>query len=53
MKEDEVFKEESEFFCSVCGKELKKEYEIDEEICKICLKSLLDKSEEIDDKKRI
>ena len=44
MDEEEIFKEESDFFCSVCGKEIKKENEIDEEICKVCLKSLLDKS---------
>ena len=44
MKEEELFKEETEFFCSVCGKELEKDHEIDEEICKVCLKSLLDTS---------
>ena len=44
MKEEELFKEETEFFCSVCGKELEKDHEIDEEICKVCLKSLFDTS---------
>jgi len=44
MDEEEIFEEESDFFCSVCGKQIVKNHEIEEEICKKCLQSLLDKS---------
>ena len=39
--EDDLFKEE-DFFCSICGKKLKLEDEIIEEICHGCLSSFLE-----------
>ena len=39
---EELFKEEDEFFCGICGKEIKKDDEIHEEICGECLKYILD-----------
>lgn len=40
MKE-ELFKEEKEFFCGICGKGIEKDDEIDEELCQECLKAIL------------
>lgn len=39
--DEDVFKEEDEFFCSICGKQLASEDEIDEEICQECLTSII------------
>jgi len=50
MKED-VFAEENEFFCEICGKEIDDKREKEEEICKECLSSLLEKKFELEDKK--
>jgi len=41
--DDDVFSEEDEFFCGICGKQIDKNEEISEEICMKCLKSLLQK----------
>jgi len=42
----DVFEEEDEFFCSLCGEKLRKEHEIIEEICKNCLACILLDEEE-------
>jgi len=42
---EDTFKEEDEFFCSICGKKLIIENEIDEEICHICLTSVCEDNE--------
>jgi len=41
MKAD-LFKEEKEFFCSICGKKIISDDEICEEICHVCLSSILE-----------
>ena len=43
--DEDVFKEEDDFFCSICGEKIIMNHEIDEEICNICLTSILDGEE--------
>lgn len=43
--DEDMFKEEDKFFCSICGKKLIIENEIDEEICHICLTSICEDNE--------
>jgi len=43
--DEDMFKEEDEFFCSICGKKLIIEHEINEEICHICLTSICEDNE--------
>ena len=39
--DEEIFKEEDEFFCGVCGKEIKKYEEIEDEMCNECSHHIL------------
>jgi len=49
MKED-LLEGEEEFFCSICGKKIKSDDEIIEEICHVCLSSILEnKDTSLDD----
>lgn len=52
MRED-LFKEEDEFFCSICGKKIKSDYEINEEICHVCLSSILENKDTSSDDKAV
>lgn len=52
MKED-LFKEEDEFFCSICGKKIKSDGEIIEEICHVCLSSILENKDTSSDDKAV
>ena len=38
---EDIFKEEDQFYCTICGKKLEKTDEIEEEICQDCLSSFL------------
>jgi len=40
--ETDLFEEEKEFFCSICGKKITDPLEIEEEICFDCLSALLE-----------
>lgn len=43
--EEDLFKEEEDFFCSICGKKIEQAEEIAEEICHDCLVSMLEKKD--------
>jgi len=46
MSPEDVFTNEKNIFCSICGKEITKECEVEEELCLKCLNSLLDEKDE-------
>ena len=51
--EEDLFKEEDDFSCSICGKKIKSDDEIIEEICHVCLSSILENKDTSLDNKSV